>query len=146
MDTLALHYPFIPKSTAHLQVGDFWAIPLSDGRYGCGYVVALCPNRRKMFVAGLTNWVGPSKPTPPDLLNCRVIEHAKAHIKAITEHGPEILGHCTALLNVDPDDRDHAWGYGVIRVLANKHLREGRLATGYSGPPTTPRPPMSSAE
>ena len=125
-------YPFVPKSTAYLQVGDIWAIPLADGRYGCGYVVDLYPNRRKSFVAGLTNWVGPAPPKPEGLRGCRVIEHADAHLKTITEHGPEVVGHCDFPLQIDPDPREHTWGYNVIRILANKHLREGRLTTNRS--------------
>lgn len=123
-------YPFVPKSTAYLRVGDIWAISLADGRYGCGYVVGLYPDCRTMFVAGLTNWVGVEPPVPESLRGCRVIEHAGAHLKTITRHGPEILGHCDFFLEIDPDPRNHTWGYNVIRILANKHLREGGLTTG----------------
>src|SRR5262249_10570900 len=34
-------YPFVPRSTAYLRPGQFWAIPLSDGRFACGRVLAL---------------------------------------------------------------------------------------------------------
>jgi hypothetical protein len=108
-----------------MRVGQFWAVPLSDGRYGCGYVVALDPSRRKMFVAGLTDWFGDSPPTSSQLLGHRVIEHAGAHLKTITEHGREILGCCQTPLEVRADPRDHTWGYNVIRILAEKHAKAG---------------------
>ena len=99
-------YPFVPKSTVHLRIGQFWAVPMSGGRYGCGYVVAVDPSRRKMFVAGLIDWFGEMLPTAPDLAGHRVIEHADAHLKTITEHGREVLGCCDPPLEVAPDPRD----------------------------------------
>jgi hypothetical protein len=118
-------YPFVPKSTAHMRVGQIWAVPLSNGRYGCGYVVALDPSRRRMFVAGLIDWFGDAPPTASQLVGHRVIEHAKAHLKTITEQGGEILGRVEVPLPVVPDPRDHVWGYNVIRILAEKHAKAG---------------------
>lgn len=120
-----IKYPFRRKSTAQMQPGQFWAVPLSDGRFACGYVVHKIPGRRAMFVAGLTNWVGDSWPTAEVLWGCKVIEQAKAHLKVVTEHSPEILGCCDPLLEVLPSNRECTWGYNVIRVLAEKHLRNG---------------------
>ena len=34
-------YPFEPKSNAHLMPGQFWGVPLSDGRWACGRVLAV---------------------------------------------------------------------------------------------------------
>jgi len=53
-------YPFIPKSNRYLEVGQFWALPLSDGRYGCGRVMAVPAfgsKDRIGFVAGLDGLV-----------------------------------------------------------------------------------------
>lgn len=33
-------FPFVPKSTKGLRLGDFWAIPLDDGQVACGRVLA----------------------------------------------------------------------------------------------------------
>lgn len=132
MATPRIEYPFKPKSTAYLRTGQFWAVPLSDGRFACGYVVKTVPGRRRMFVAGLTNWLGNSPPEARDLVGCEVIDHAGAGLMTITEHGPEILGRCPQPLKVVPDERDHTWGYNVIRVLAEKRLREGRLSSRSS--------------
>ena len=78
-----------------------------------------------MFVAALTDWFGDKLPTAADLAGRRVIEHAKAHLKTITEHGRAILGCCDTPLEVRPDPGDHAWGYNVIRILAEKHAKAG---------------------
>ena len=121
----ATTYPFVPKSTAYMRAGQFWAVPLSNGRYGCGYVVSLDQSSRSMFVAGLTDWFGDAPPTASQLAGHRVVEHAKAHLKTITEHGREILGCVDFPLEVAPDHRDHTWGYNVIRILAEKHAKVG---------------------
>jgi hypothetical protein len=68
------------------------------------------------------------------LAGCEVIDHAKAGLKTITEQGGEILGCCHEALKVIPDERDHTWGYNVIRILAEKRLREGRLTQHCTGP------------
>lgn len=123
---IAPRYPFVPKTTRHMKPGQFWAVPLSDGRYACGYVVAVDRTRRVDFVAGLTDWVGDAKPTAADLRGHRVIEQGQAHLKAITLQGGEILGCCDLPLPVVPDPRDHTWGYNVIRILAGKQLVKPR--------------------
>jgi hypothetical protein len=108
-----------------MRVGQFWAVPLSNGRYGCGYVVAVDHANRTMFVAGLTDWFGDSPPTASRLLGHRIIERANAHLKTITEQGGEILGCVEVPLQVVPEERDHTWGYDVLRVLAEKHAKAG---------------------
>ena len=55
-------YPFKPTSTTKLQPGDFWALPLADGRFGCGRVITIKadagPGQRSMLLAGVMDWVG----------------------------------------------------------------------------------------
>jgi hypothetical protein len=38
-------YPFTPKWNRYLLPGQFWAVPLSDGRFGCGRVMGSLPGR-----------------------------------------------------------------------------------------------------
>jgi hypothetical protein len=33
-------YPFVPRTNATLVPGQFWSIPLTDGRFACGRVLA----------------------------------------------------------------------------------------------------------
>ena len=123
-------YPFRPKSTTHLAPGQFWAIPLSAGGFACGRVLAHLSSGgevdRRLFLAGLMDWSGPSLPTARSLRNSRVLAFAAAHIKAILENGGTILG-ISPLEGpfaepTEMTDEISTWGYGVIRVLSEKHF------------------------
>jgi hypothetical protein len=93
---VALDYPFLPKSTAMLQSGQYWAIRLSDGRFACGRVLALrepgAHRARTWFVAGLMDWVGAEPPTGEAIAGAPVLEHGHAHIRSIAGSEGGILG------------------------------------------------------
>lgn len=124
-------YPFIPKSTALLERGDFWAILLKDGSFGAGCVVgsALAGGKvqSRIFIAGVVAWHGTSPPEAEQLFGRRVVEHAFAHIKAITESGGSILGRAHLQLRELPGEADSdslslpAWGFGFPKKLAEKY-------------------------
>ncbi|TDM09684.1 MAG: hypothetical protein C4K60_10780 [Ideonella sp. MAG2] len=89
-------YPFKPKSSTNLRLGDFWALPLANGMYGCGRVVALKgkgqTGSRSMLLAGLMNWIGSSPPTSASLANCTTYAQGEVHLRCIWETGGEVLG------------------------------------------------------
>jgi hypothetical protein len=89
-------YPFKPKSSANLRLGDFWALPLAGGKYGCGRVIALKPKTgigsRSMLLAGLMNWIGSTPPTAEGLAGCTTLVQGQIHLRSIWETGGEILG------------------------------------------------------
>jgi hypothetical protein len=89
-------YPFTPKSNRHLSPGDFWAIPLVDGSFGCGIVLELyptgLPGSKIAFLAGLLNWHGSLPPTSESIAGSHTLEQGVAHILAITQTGGEVLG------------------------------------------------------
>jgi len=93
-------YPFEPRSTAYLKPGQFWAVPLSDGRFACGRVLAVRRDQsdpfilggRRMFFAGLMDWVGPEPPTADALADSSLLIQGNAHIRTIQETGGVILG------------------------------------------------------
>ncbi len=92
-----IRYPLVPKSTSSLRPGQFWAIPLDGGGFGCGRVLSLMIDdqgrlSRRLFVAGLMEWIGSEQPTPVSLAGARVIEPGFAHLRTITETGGQILG------------------------------------------------------
>ncbi|EMN51355.1 hypothetical protein LEP1GSC088_4454 [Leptospira interrogans str. L1207] len=60
-------YPFVPKSNRSLIPGQFWAIPLNNGKFACGRVIEVHPFETKMFLAGLVNWIGEVVPKENDL-------------------------------------------------------------------------------
>jgi hypothetical protein len=90
-------YPFAPKSTATLQPGQFWAVPLAEGMYGCGRVLQVkvpnLPSPTRAFFGGLHQWLGSSPPTGADIAQCPLVHFGVMHIKAITENGGVLLGH-----------------------------------------------------
>jgi hypothetical protein len=99
--TKAITYPFEPKSIAYLRAGQFWAVPLSDGRFGCGRVLhvpspsgpqpSLYLNTR-IFLAGLMDWSGDEPPTAQAIAGCKLLEQGRVHVAAITDTGSKILG------------------------------------------------------
>ena len=81
---------------------------------------------RRVFLAGLLDWRGDSIPKSNDLESLSIIKHGFAHIKAITENGGEILGEIKPCWNfpdeIERTDSIRSWGYGVIRVYAEKYF------------------------
>jgi hypothetical protein len=88
-------YPFVPKSTVNLRVGDFWSLPLSDGSYAAGIVLQKAPSgtigARVTFCGGLLNWNGRSTPELEDLANGALLAQGYMHILSIANFGP-VLG------------------------------------------------------
>jgi hypothetical protein len=91
-------YPFEPKSIARLQVGQFWAVPLPDGRRACGRVLhvpgtadSLCLNSR-IFLAGLMDWSGPEPPTSEAIAGRGLLAQGRMHVAGIRDTGSLIIG------------------------------------------------------
>ncbi len=93
---MPLRYPFIPKSTAQLSPGQFWAVPLSDGRFACGRVLQLggseIPTKSRGFFGGLHAWVGAVEPDAGAIAAAPFLGFGAMHIRAITELGGKVLG------------------------------------------------------
>lgn len=94
-------FPFEPKSIAHLRAGQYWAIPLSDGRFGCGRVLYVPGTsdpepslylNTQIFLAGLMDWSGDELPTAQAIAGCKLLDQGRAHVAAITDTGSKILG------------------------------------------------------
>lgn len=118
-------YPFEPKSNAYLEAGQYWAVPLSDGRFACGRVLDLprpedeMSARSRAFLAGLMDWVAVSPPDSEAIAGSSVLRQGWAHVLTIQKTGRVVLG----LLNLDEDGITPkrpapTWGYGVIVRLA----------------------------
>ena len=88
-------YPFTPKSTSYLERGQFWAVPLSNGKFCCGAVLHLLSRgnktKTKVFHAGLLNWVGDKPPTENNVVGKEILHSGAVHIKAITENGVTVI-------------------------------------------------------
>ena len=91
-----MKYPFLPKSTSYIEPGHIWAIPLSNGKYACGVVLAKLIFQGKIdsraFYAGLLDWC---EDTPPNSKNIRTnafIKKGALHVKAIGSVGSNVAG------------------------------------------------------
>lgn len=89
-------YPFAPKSSTTLVPGQFWSIPLSSGRFGCGRVVQLPGTKfigsSRTLLAGLMDWIGAAPPTAESIAGAGTLIQGEAHIRTILSTGGEILG------------------------------------------------------
>src|SRR6478752_3334312 len=89
-------YPLIPKTTAHLRPGQFWSVPLSDGRFGCGRVLRIDRNKaygaRTTFVGALLDWLGDAPPTSESIAGAAVLAVGSAHVRVIANGGGAGLG------------------------------------------------------
>jgi hypothetical protein len=92
-------YPFEPRSAAYLRPGQFWGVPLSDGRWACGRVLAVktgpdayFPGSRRTFLAALMDWEGDEQPVGSAIAGRQVLAQGWAHVRSIQLHGRVILG------------------------------------------------------
>jgi hypothetical protein len=99
-------FPFVAKSTAHLEPGQFWAVALPQlGYFGCARVLQLlpsnAPNAKRWFLSGLMAWADTSPPTPDSIAGCStLVQQYDSHVRDIA--GP-ILGHrALALDGLEP--------------------------------------------
>jgi len=89
-------FPFVPKSSARLVAGDYWGVPLQDGRWACGRVLQLMPRGyaggRVGFLGGLLDWSSSNVPTGNAIAGCPVLEQGVMHVMAIQTTGGKLLG------------------------------------------------------
>jgi hypothetical protein len=92
-------FPFVPRSTSHLEPGCFWPIRLSDGRYsaatvlvgGAGAGDTPAGHGTRVFIAGLLSWTGAQPPTSQSLAQADLVDWGAMHVRAIPRHGEHIL-------------------------------------------------------
>lgn len=91
-----MDYPFIPKSNTKLLPGDFWAVPLEDGTFGCGLVFEKpptgMPGSKVSFLGGLLDWHGCKAPVEAELGKRKALQIGIMHVMAINETGGQVLG------------------------------------------------------
>jgi hypothetical protein len=130
-------FPFVPRSTAQLEVGDFWTVPLSHGDVGILQVRDLKRSgtaSRSAFIAGVVDWRGIRTPAPADLRGCRVLVQGLVRIEVFTEGGAQIVGNAADTAAVDrltSAFRDHSvgtitytWGWKMLPRRVEQTLTE----------------------
>jgi hypothetical protein len=128
-----IRYPFVPKSNKFLRPGQFWAIPLSNGKFAAGRVMAVPafgPKDRVGVVIGLMDWSGDHEPTASDLAGRGVLgRQAQARFEAISMNGGQVLGlrplDVDGIVPIDPMDLSvgsvhRVWGWRTIVNEAEK--------------------------
>lgn len=88
-------FPFTPRTSNALEVGDFWAVEIPDGGYGCLQVTELAaegPGSRSTLVAGVVDWWGTEPPTAAAIAGRRIVRQGLTRIEAFTFGGAQILG------------------------------------------------------
>jgi len=124
-------YPLTPKTTAHLRPGQFWSIPLGDGRFGCGRVLRIGVDRpsggRTRFIGAILDWVGDAPPSSEAIAGSSVLVVGNAHVRLISFGGGEILGERP--LSADgievPTTVTTYWGDGYAVVRAERRFIAG---------------------
>lgn len=133
-------YPFVPKSNAYLLPGHFWGVPLRNGRFACGVVVAIprgqdVPQRAvnsRTFVAGLLDWSGDELPAPDARDDSRLLASGFGHIKMIGANNGAVLGHRSVPAGADGSwdlPPVGTWGFRYIVALADRVFVEGKPIT-----------------
>ena len=145
-------YPFVPTKASEIQDGDFYSIPLTNGKFACGRLLLIkkkSGRRTKAILVGLHDWSGEKHPTKEDIHECNIIEQGVIHINSIGYVGGEIVGHkpldednLKPLLQFEAGylldgfenighipvedykkySRRSTYGLDVIRLLAEKHF------------------------
>ena len=114
----------------HLRPGQFWSVPLSDGRFGCGRVLGADREpgygARTWFVAGLLDWIGAESPTAESIAGASLLEVGHAHIDVISSDGA-ILGERPLEADglAQPDSVISYWGAGYTKTRAERRFIAG---------------------
>ncbi len=125
-----MKYPFTPKSTSYIEPGQIWAIPLSNGKYACGVVLAKLIFQGKIesrsFYAGLLDWCSSKPPEPTSLNKNSFIKKGALHVKAISNVNSAIIGKVDFKgLPKNPSEYTDdivTMGYNVLSVVAEKRF------------------------
>jgi hypothetical protein len=143
--------PYIPKTTASLQPGDFWSINLADGRYAAGRVLQVID--RVTILGCVLDWSSDEPPTERSIAGAAFLAAGRMHIKTIADCGDGIRGNrglvednielpllrshsegpnqrllegATDIGPARDEDRSlpvlSTWGFGMARMRANRQF------------------------
>lgn len=137
-------FPLTPRSTAKIEPGDFWAVPLRRGGwFACGRVLQRLDSR-VLLIVGLLDWCEPLPPTAESIAGAPVLAAGAAHIKTIELTGGALLGHrdlaedggLRRLVAALPDGLDDPPVWGYLSIEDKAHDAFGRHFRDESSPAT----------
>jgi hypothetical protein len=128
-----------PARTAELEVGDFWAVQLPDGRFGCLQITGVRrsgPSSRTTFYAAVVDWAGQQPPAVDDIRDRELLVQGLTRLEVFTKGGAKIIGNATLagpplrgdnLFEGSSSGVSHVWGWkalagAVERALAARSL------------------------
>lgn len=117
----------------HLLPGDFWALPLRDGCFAAGRVLArqaFGPSDRTGVTVGLLDWIGTEPPTQQDIAGRAVLACGLSRVETIIKTGGKVLGHRPLEADDIPapmlihavGEKSSVWGWRTIVNRAEKHF------------------------
>lgn len=127
-----MEYPLVPKSTVNLRPGQFWAIPMDDGRFACGRILQLGgeenPTPTRAFFGGLHAWVGLNPPRAATSFGKIFVDVGMMHIRAVTNSGGHILGERDLVQDEIqlPELLSAHGGAGTMILSGAAHVRRAR--------------------
>lgn len=135
-------FPFTPKSSRDLRIGDYWVTSLDDGTLACFQVTdlkAAGAGALKTLVVGVIDWRGTAPPAPADLRSRRVLVQGLTRIEAFADgRNSQILGNCTDTVGADELPSNyraggvgsvhHVWGWRILPKVALDALKKSRPA------------------
>lgn len=124
-------FPFTPKSSKQLEIGDLVGVPLEGGNWACLQVLELKgsgPGSMKSLVVGTLPWRGADPPTEDGIRNTVITERALTGVELFTEGGLQVVGNAAVAPNDIPHyyrplqigDKQNVWGWRA----AISHARE----------------------
>ena len=112
--TTTRSFPFSPRSTRGLALGDLISVRREDGRWGCLQVTDLessGPGSQKSLVVGVLPWAGSEPPTPEAVRGLATVEQGLTRIEIFTEGGAEVVANAAVVPHGLPSNfRDFAVG------------------------------------
>lgn len=113
-----------------LRPGQYWAIPISNGRFACGRVMQLntpeIPTKSRTFFGGLHDWVRTKPPSPDSIARASFVAFGVMHIRAITTTGGAVLGVHPLQADAIPKLLSAHGGSGTMLLHGADPIREAR--------------------
>ena len=132
-------YPFVPGSTADLQLGDLWTVPLKGGDLAVLQVRGLKTSGAGAYthlVAGVVNWRSPTLPVGYDLRGRRVLIEGVVRFEVFALAAPKVFGNSEQIIppttwsevagEFTAGTRTEVWAWKSIRRRAEQALAQAR--------------------
>ena len=132
-------YPFVPGSTADLQLGDLWTVPLKGGDLAVLQVRGLKTSGAGAythFAAAVVDWRSPTLPVGYDLRGRRVLAEGVVRFEVFAPGRAEVFGNSGQIIppvtwsevarEFAAGTQTEVWAWKSIRRRAEQAFAQGR--------------------